>query len=93
MRPSVGAISAAIMRIRVVLPAPSGPTRPVRRPVSIAASTPASAVISPKRLTTPTISTAELTAYSPPFARGTSTVTGIPWRRRLSASVTTIRRR
>ena len=33
--PSVGVISAAISRINVVLPAPSGPTSPVRRPASM----------------------------------------------------------
>src|ERR1700754_1098700 len=56
--PSSGVISPAMIRIKVVLPAPSGPTSPVRRPGWIVAPIPRSACTSPKCLLSPLISTA-----------------------------------
>ena len=41
------------MRTAVVFPAPFGPSRPRTVPVRTARSTPARAVVSPKRLTSP----------------------------------------
>src|SRR6266545_4113383 len=59
MAPASGLSRPAIRRSRVVLPAPSGPTRPVISPGTISAVTPSSAVLAPKRLTTPSSTTAE----------------------------------
>src|SRR5690606_31122616 len=58
MRPSLGVRSPAISLISVVLPLPSGPTRPVSRPLQNRPSTPRSASMRPKRFATPCSATA-----------------------------------
>ena len=52
-RPASGLSRVARMRTAVVLPAPFGPSRPNTVPMRTWRSTPASAVVSPKRLTRP----------------------------------------
>src|SRR5690606_19997496 len=51
--PASGAINAAMILSKVVLPAPSGPTRPVSRPASISAVSPSSARMPSNAFTTP----------------------------------------
>ena len=58
-RPASGASNVASTRTRVVFPAPFGPNSPKTVPSSTSRSTPASAVVVPKRLTTPSTWTAE----------------------------------
>ena len=56
--PASGRSSVARIRTAVVLPAPFGPSTPSTVPGRAARSTPASAVVSPKRLTRPVASIA-----------------------------------
>src|SRR5689334_17189965 len=51
--PRVGRSSPVMMRINVVFPAPFGPRKPTTDPGCTTMSTPSSAVIAPKCLTTP----------------------------------------
>ena len=55
--PAVGASKPPIIRSRVVLPQPLGPSSEKNSPRRIASDTSSTAVRSPKRLLTPTIST------------------------------------
>ena len=56
--PRSGLVKVAMIRTRVVLPAPFGPSSAVIVPAGIVRSTPPSAVTEPKFLATPTASTA-----------------------------------
>src|SRR5688500_17194707 len=57
MRPVSGVSKPAIMRSRVVLPQPEPPKRANSSPRRMSRSTPATAVIAPKRLLTPSMLT------------------------------------
>jgi hypothetical protein len=56
IRPALGRISPRSMPIVVVLPAPLPPSRPTMRPAPRAKETPSTAVVAPKRLTSPSTS-------------------------------------
>ena len=62
-RPPSGRSRVARIRTAVVFPAPLGPSRPSTVPVRAARSAPASAVVLPKRLTSPSASIAYIIAF------------------------------
>ena len=91
MEPPSGRTRPAMIRISVVLPAPSGPTRPVIAPGAIEPETASSAgAPGPKRLVIASIRTSgPAMDHAPPVAM--RAVTGIPWRRPRSRSSTMTR--
>ena len=60
MSPPSSAISPAMARSSVDLPAPLRPTRPMRRPGSIVRSAPSSSVRPPRRMTAPEMTRSDI---------------------------------
>src|SRR4051812_38977984 len=82
-RPALAVSSVVRMRTTVVLPAPFGPSSPSTLPSATVRLTPSSAVVSPKRLTSPSTTMASVIAgtvgprgdgFRPLFAAGGTVV-------------------
>src|SRR5262249_33503120 len=73
MRPLSGISNPAIIRSKVVLPQPEGPSSAKKAPRSILSETPATAVVAPKRFETPAISSSVIRRAPNPPAQGGTT--------------------